>query len=70
MYLSLQSCTLVIWTPSEDGEADIPFEKNYIDAHVQQLQSSYFLHMLPELADDFAAKKINLCPKYLEVLNK
>ncbi|XP_029556781.1 uncharacterized protein LOC115154571 [Salmo trutta] len=63
MCLGLQSCKLVIWTPSEHIEVGIPFDKDYTDAHVQQLQKFYFLHILPRLAE----KKIHLCPKYLEL---
>ena len=44
---------------------DIPFDKDYTVAHVQQLHKFYFLQMLPRLADDLAEKKIHLCPKYL-----
>ena len=67
MCLGLQSCKLVVWTPSEHIEVDIPFDKDYTDAHVQQLQKFYFLHKLPGLADDLAEKKMHLCPKYLEL---
>ncbi|KAK7136697.1 hypothetical protein R3I93_016902 [Phoxinus phoxinus] len=65
----LQSCKLVIWTPSEDIELEIPFDKHYTDAQVQHLQNFFFVHMLPRLADDFADKKIHLCPTYLQMFN-
>ncbi len=45
---------------------DIPFDKKYAEAHMQQLQKFYFLHMLPALVDDFTDKKINLCKNYLQ----
>ncbi|KAK7162470.1 hypothetical protein R3I93_006700 [Phoxinus phoxinus] len=37
MCLGLQSCKLVIWTPSEDIELEIPFDKHYTDDQVQHL---------------------------------
>ncbi|CAM4321455.1 unnamed protein product [Leuciscus chuanchicus] len=69
MCLGLQSCKLVIWTPSEDIELEIPFDKHNTDAQVQQLQNFFFVHMVPRLADDFADKKIHLCPTYLQMFN-
>nr|XP_055032018.1 uncharacterized protein LOC129420887 [Misgurnus anguillicaudatus] len=68
MCLGLQSCKLVIWTSTEHLELDISFDKKYTDAHMKHLQNFYFLHMLPRLVDDFVAKKLKLCPKYLDLL--
>ncbi|XP_029924026.1 olfactory receptor 7A10-like [Myripristis murdjan] len=64
----LQSCKLVIWTPTEHLELDMPFDKDYADVHVKHLQDFYFSHMLPRLVDDFVEKKMKLCPKYLSLL--
>ena len=66
MCLGLQSCKLVIWTQKEHLELEIPFDKDYTDKQVEQLEHFYFLHMLPRLADDFGENKLHLCPKYLE----
>ena len=66
----LQSCVLVIWTPTEHLELDILFDKQYTDAHMTRLQNFYFVHMLPRLVDDFLEKKLKLCTKYLDLVKK
>lgn len=62
----MQSCKLVIWTPREHLELDISFDKDFTDTHRKDLQN--FSHMLPTLVDQFVARKIQLCPKYLKLL--
>ncbi|MEQ2214073.1 hypothetical protein XENOCAPTIV_028913, partial [Xenoophorus captivus] len=68
MCLRLESSKLVIWAPTEHLEFDISFDKDFTDAQMKHLENFYFSHMLPTLVDEFAAKKIQLCPKYLDLL--
>lgn len=68
MCLQLQTCKLVIWTQTEHLELDIPFDKVFTDEHMKHLQNFYFTHMLPTLVDEFVAKKVLLCSKYLDLL--
>lgn len=58
----------MIWTSSETLELDVPFNKDYAQNQMHTLQSFYYMHMLPRLVDDFLAKKLRLCPRYLELL--
>ncbi|XP_041842517.1 uncharacterized protein LOC121640735 [Melanotaenia boesemani] len=64
----LESCKLLIWTPSESLELDVPFDKDYAEKEMHRLQGFYFMHMLPRLVDDFLARKIKLCLRYLELV--
>lgn len=63
----LQSCKLVIWTPTEHLELDISFDKDFTDTHMKHLQNFYFSHKTS--VDQFVAKKIQLYPKYIPFNN-
>lgn len=51
MCLGLQTCNLVIWTPSEHLELDIPSDEAFTDTHIKHLENFYFSQMLPTLVD-------------------
>lgn len=49
-------------------QLDVPFDKDYAEKEMHRLQGFYFMHMLPRLVDDFLARKIKLCLRYLELV--
>ena len=51
--LGLQTASLVIWTPLQHLELDVPYDNDFAITYMQRLRSFYFKHMLPKVVDEF-----------------
>lgn len=55
--LGLQKACLVIWTPAQHLELNVPYDKDFVASLMQRLRSFYFRHMLPKLVDGGHGRK-------------
>lgn len=66
--LNVTEAVLVIWTPTEHLELDVPYDQEFVRASIQKLQAFYFKYMLPRIVDEFVEGRLNL-HNYLKQLS-
>ena len=68
--LGLQTASLVIWTPLQHLELDVPYDNDFAITYMQRLRSFYFKHMLPKVVDEFVWGRLQLSNNYMEMFSK
>lgn len=68
--LGLKTSSLVIWTPIQHLELDVPYDKSFVNTYMQRLLSFYFKHMLPKLVDEFVEGRLQLSDSYMKMVSK
>lgn len=68
--LGLKTSCLVIWTPVQHLELDVPYDNGFVTTYMQRLRSFYFKHMLPKVVDEFVEGRLQLSDRYMKMVSK
>ncbi len=66
----LKSATLLIWTPSEHVSFTVQYDEAFVTELVKRLRGFYFSRMLPRLVEEYAAGRLKLNERYIEIMGK